>query len=142
MFAKTDVLKDVGGFNEKYKISSDYELMIKLVLEGYKFVHLKENIATFRYGGCSADKSLLLKEDAQIYCDCYKDFQDLTFEEAENIYKFHVLPFSLVFKFSKYLHGIDKLKFWSYNIRKHLFQFRISKKSGMFRFLGLWIVKP
>lgn len=142
MFTKTDVLKEIGGFNEKYKIASDYQQMIEMVLKGYKFVHLKKNIVDFRYGGTSSNKSLLINEDAQIYCDLYKDFQELSFEEAQDIYKFHTLPFSLVLKFSKYFHGMDKIKFWHYNIRKHMFQFRLSKKSGMLRLFGLWIVKP
>lgn len=142
MFTRTDVLKEIGYFNEKYKIASDYEIMIRLVLGGYQFVHLKENIATFRYGGYSSDRELMINEDAQIYCELYKDFCELTFEEAKNIYKFHTLPFRLAKKLSKYLHGRDKLNFWIYNIRKHLFQFRLSKRCGMLRVLGLWIVKP
>lgn len=142
MLTKTDVLKEVGGFNENYKITSDYEMMIRLVLGGYKFVHLNENIAAFRYGGYSSNKPLLLNEDAQIYCKLYKEFYDLTFSEAQDIYKFHVLPFKLAFKLSKYFCLKDKIKFWRYNIRKHLFQFRLSKKCGMLRLLGVWIVKP
>lgn len=142
MFTRTQLLKDIGYFNEKYKISSDYEMIIRLVLGGYKLVHLNKNLAIFRYGGCSSNKQLMIDEDAQIYCDLYKDFCDLTFEEAQDIYKFHTLPFKLAVKLSKYLHGKDKIKFWTYNIRKHLFQFRLSKKSGMLRLCGLWIVKP
>lgn len=142
MFTKTEVLKNIGYFNEKYKIVSDYEMIIRLVLGGYRFVHLNKNIATFRAGGCSSNKELMTNEDAQIYCDVYKDFCDLTFEEAQDIYKCHTLPFKLAVKLSKYLHGKDKIKFWTYNIRKHLFQFRLSKKSGMLRLCGLWIVKP
>lgn len=142
MFTKTDVLKEIGYFNENYKIASDYEMMIKLVLKGYKFVHLKENISTFRYGGYSSERDLMIKEDAQIYCDLYKDFCELSFEEALDIYRFHTVPFKLAIKLSKYLHGIDKLNFWIYNLRKHLFQFRLSKKFGMLRIFGLWVVKP
>lgn len=142
MFTKTDVLKEIGYFNENYKIASDYEMMIKLVLNGYKFVHLKENIATFRYGGYSSSRDLMINEDAQIYCDLYKEFCDLSFDEAMDIYRFHTLPFNLAIKLSKYLHGIDKLNFWINNIRKHLFQFRLSKKSGMLRIFGFWIIKP
>ena len=142
MFTRTQLLKDIGYFNEKYKISSDYEMIIRLVLGGYKLVHLDKNLAMFRYGGCSSNKSLMINEDAQIYCDLYKDFADFTFEEAEDIYKFHTLPFKLAIKLSKYLHGIEKIKFWAYNIRKHMFQFRLSKKSGMLRICGVWIVKP
>ena len=142
MFTKTDVLKKIGYFNENYKIASDYEMMIRLVLAGYKFVHLEDNIVTFRYGGYSADRELMINEDARIFCDLYKDFYDLTFEEGKLIYRCHTLPFSLAMKLSKYLYGMDKFKFWSYYIRKHLFQFRLSKKCGMLRLFGLWFVKP
>lgn len=142
MFTKTNVLKEIGYFNENYKIVSDYEMMIKLVLKGYKFVHLKENIVTFRYGGYSSERELMIREDAQIYSELYKDFCDLSFDEAMDIYRFHTVPFKLAIKLSKYLHGVDKLKFWIYNIRKHFFQFRLSRKSGMLRLLGIWVVKP
>ena len=142
MFTKTELLKEIGGFNENLKIASDYQQMIQLVLSGCKFVHLNENIVNFRYGGTSSNKEALLNEDAKIYCELYKEFQDLSLEEAKDIYRFHTLPFSLAVKLSKYLHGRDKFKFWHYNIRKHMFQFRLSKKSGMLRLFGLWIVKP
>ena len=142
MFTKTDVLRQVGMFNEKYKIASDYEMIIRLVMDGYKFVHLKKNIVTFRYGGFSSNKEILLNEDAQIYCELYKDYHELSFSEAQSIYRFHVLPFKLALKLSKFLEGKDKINFWRYNIRKHLFQFRLSKKCGMLRLFGIWIVRP
>ena len=142
MFTRTELLKEVGYFNEKYKIASDYEMMIRLVLCGAKFVHLKENIVTFRYGGYSSERELMINEDAQIYCELYKNFCELSFDEAKDIYRFHTLPFKLAIKLSKYLNGIDRVNFWIYNIRKHLFQFRLSKKCGMLRLLGIWVVKP
>lgn len=142
MFTKTDLLKEIGYFNEKYKIVSDYEMIVRLVLGGYRFVHLNENIATFRAGGVSCDRALMINEDAQMYCDMYKNFCDLSFSEAEEIYKCHTLPLKLAVKLSKYLHGTDKIKFWAYNIRKHLFQFRLSKRYGMLRLCGVWIIRP
>ena len=39
------------GFNTKYKIGADYDLLLKLYSRNYKFRYINRNIANFRVGG-------------------------------------------------------------------------------------------
>ncbi len=48
---KRKCILDMGGFNEKYKIASDYELIRKHILHGKKIVFIKNSFASFRGGG-------------------------------------------------------------------------------------------
>lgn len=51
MFAKTSVLRTEEGFNDKYKVPADYDLIIRLILKDYKGVYIDDEIATYRLGG-------------------------------------------------------------------------------------------
>lgn len=52
LFLKADVLKESGGYNETFKKSQDYELMLRLSSR-YPVVNLKEKLLQFRLHGDS-----------------------------------------------------------------------------------------
>jgi glycosyltransferase EpsE len=45
---RRNVLEAVGGYNEKYRTSQDYELWFRLAANGVKFVNLQENLLQYR----------------------------------------------------------------------------------------------
>lgn len=49
MLIPKDAFKEVGLFNEKLRTTQDYELWIKLVKEGYEFVHIKDVLVKTRW---------------------------------------------------------------------------------------------
>lgn len=53
MFTKRDALIQVGLFNEMYKSSADYDLVLRMILGGYKYVEVETDIVTYRSGGVS-----------------------------------------------------------------------------------------
>jgi glycosyltransferase involved in cell wall biosynthesis len=53
MFAKKDMLVSIGMFNEKYKSAADYDLVLRVILAGYKYVEVETDIVTYRRGGVS-----------------------------------------------------------------------------------------
>ena len=69
MFIKKHVAK-TNCYNEKYKISSDYDLILRLIKKNYKFNYLNLTSTSMRIGGLSNGnfKNIILKsfEDLQI----------------------------------------------------------------------------
>ena len=53
-FIKRDIYQKYGIYSLKYKIASDYELLLEFYIQGKLFVHIKEPIVTFRLGGISS----------------------------------------------------------------------------------------
>ncbi|MGE0561167.1 MAG: glycosyltransferase family 2 protein [Flavobacteriales bacterium] len=52
-FIKKHVYDAVGGFNEVYKLSSDYDFIYRVYKAGFKFSYLPKTLAVFRIGGAS-----------------------------------------------------------------------------------------
>lgn len=50
MFFKKSVLEKEGYFDEKFKLMSDYDLIIRLMLKKYKAVFLNQNYTTYKLG--------------------------------------------------------------------------------------------
>ena len=53
VFIKKEIYERFGCFNTKYKLSSDYELMLRLYNKGIHFGYINEKITYFRMGGLS-----------------------------------------------------------------------------------------
>ncbi len=55
-FVKKAIYEQYGLFNTKYRISADYDLMLRLYSQNLKFGHADEVITYFRRGGVSVKK--------------------------------------------------------------------------------------
>ena len=55
-FVKREIYEQYGLFNIKYRISADYDLMLRLYSQNLKFGHIDEVITYFRRGGMSVKK--------------------------------------------------------------------------------------
>ncbi len=64
-FVKAEVYKKYGGFNTKYQIAADYELMLRLYCNCLKFGHVDEIITYFRTGGTSHQNPKVGMEEAK-----------------------------------------------------------------------------
>ena len=51
MFTKTEVIKKEGMFDLNFKSASDYDFIIRLMINKYKYCEVKHNIVTFRLAG-------------------------------------------------------------------------------------------
>lgn len=69
LFLKKKIFNEIGLFNKKYKISADFDFIIRMLLKKkYKYAHLNEFIVLMKYGGISSNKNFILrmKEDIKI----------------------------------------------------------------------------
>lgn len=71
VFMKRYIYEKYGGFNIKYKIVADYDLIIRLYIDGIKFMYINEIIANFRLGGISTRNKLACAEEVRQVSLCY-----------------------------------------------------------------------
>ena len=53
IYIKTKLIKDLGKFDVQYKLSADYDLMLKVINGGYKAWYFNQPVGIFRLGGLS-----------------------------------------------------------------------------------------
>ncbi|MCD8291075.1 MAG: glycosyltransferase [Prevotella sp.] len=56
------VIEKMGGFDTRYKISADYDLLLRALLAGYKYAHCDAYVAQFTTGGLSSTNMHRLME--------------------------------------------------------------------------------
>ena len=64
VFAKKVLFDYIGKFNTRYKISSDYDWLLRAYYQGAKFFYEKEYIAVFDYNGISSRKLMFMAKEA------------------------------------------------------------------------------
>jgi len=77
-FIKKDALTKVGGYDESFKISADYDFFVKaFVAQKMKFNHISLNVSVFQTDGISSDPrnvGLLKNENLKIIKKYYGTF--------------------------------------------------------------------
>lgn len=53
MYIRRKVFDEIGFYDLKYKVSADYDFMVRLNINNYKFQYLKEYLVLMRMGGVS-----------------------------------------------------------------------------------------
>ncbi len=77
VFIKREIYKKFGGFSTTYDISSDYDLVLRLYVNGVKFEHLDKVIANFRMGGISNRKEEKCIEETLVISQKYLPYAPL-----------------------------------------------------------------
>lgn len=62
MAMKTELVRSIGGFDESFRIAGDYDLLLRLLLQGRHLRICDSNFASFSAGGVSTDATLSLQE--------------------------------------------------------------------------------
>ncbi len=65
-FIKKQVYDKIGGFNEAYKLSADYDFIYRAYNAGYNFNYINQTLTFFRIGGASNVNCNSYKEGYQI----------------------------------------------------------------------------
>ena len=93
MFFKKSVLSDIGAFDTKFKLLADYDLVIRLLLMGYKGVYFEKNFVTCKLG-VQASKYIIQGEAEcnHIFYKNYKPLYPLTDEALDRMVKLSEIP--------------------------------------------------
>jgi glycosyltransferase involved in cell wall biosynthesis len=108
-FFKKSVLTELGGFDEKFKLLADYELVIRLVLGRYKGVMFDGNAVTYKLGEqVERHSSQVEAELNHIFYKNYKNLYPLTDEILDRMVKISEFPKPLLDRLSQYFPEEDK----------------------------------
>lgn len=90
VFAKKSIYDKFGAFNVNYRVTSDYELMLRLYVENIKFKFIDKVCAYFRLGGLSSTHAKERQEDIYKISMSYIDKcpnKDIALPKIEEIYR-------------------------------------------------------
>lgn len=88
MVTKKDVLLELGGFDKSFRSASDFDLILRLCLSGYKAVRVEGPFVTYRLGGLSdSNQDLSKAEMKKSFTKNYFKYCDITDKEASEIYQ-------------------------------------------------------
>jgi len=86
MLVKKGVFNEIGEFDEKYSIASDYKFVLKMLLANKKGHYISQVFVSSREGGLSSNRPKVIGEVAQVLYECYGEKYSLTLEDCKSIY--------------------------------------------------------
>lgn len=113
MFFKKSVLNELRSFDEKFKLLADYDLVIRLVLGGYKGVLFDGNIVTCKLGEqVSKNTTQVEAECNHIFYKNYKNMYPMSNEVLDRMVKFSEIPKPLLDKLAMKFPSEDRDLFY------------------------------
>jgi GT2 family glycosyltransferase len=114
MFFKKSALREIGAFDEKFKLESDYDLVIRLMLKGYQGVYFDSNVVTYKFGEQIMKHTTQAEaETNHIFYKNYKPIYPITNEELDRMVKYSEIPKPLLAKFAANFPPEDSEEFYA-----------------------------
>ena len=107
VFMKRDILNKYG-FNENYKIVSDFDLILKCVFLNKKFCFIKEPVVFFSDSGVSSTNEIALNKECNVVLSKYTKTKSVL--KKENIIKLFLKKTNLIKYIRLYFRGWKKHK--------------------------------
>lgn len=130
MFFKKSVLDELRGFDSKFKILADYDLIIRLLLNEYHGVMFDGNIMTCKLGEQG------MKHPSQVEAECnhifyknYKSLYPLSDDALERMVKISEIPKPLLDKLAKKFPPEDSEIF--YDNYQQMYQVRLDAQKTL-----------
>lgn len=123
MFFKKSVLDELRGFDSKFKLLADYDLMIRLVMNEYRGIQFNGNIMTCKLGEQGMKHSMQVEAECNhIFYKNYKNLYPLSDEALNRMVKISEIPKPLLDKLAKKFPPEDSELFYDnyeqmYNMR-------------------------
>ena len=92
---KTDVMKELGLYDLKYKVSADTAFMYKMLNANKYIAMIEPIIITYRLGGVSADVDAVRKDVTDSLFENYGQYHNLTKLDAINLVHYNFLNIPL-----------------------------------------------
>jgi len=97
MVVKKDVFKQLGLFDEKYKIASDYKYVLQMLLANKRGYYIPEVCVCSLDGGISSNREKCVEEVSQVLFECFGRKYHLTVADCNRIY-IRKIPLLLLLK--------------------------------------------
>lgn len=99
MIFKKSVLDQIRSFDEKFKLLADYDLMIRLILGGFKSLYFEGNILTYKLGiEVTRHPTQVEAECSHIFYKNYKNLYPMSNEVLDRMVKISEIPKPLLDK--------------------------------------------
>lgn len=109
MFFKKSVLEKEGYFDEKFRLMSDYDLIIRLMLKKYKAVFLNQNYTTYKLGEkLNANPQAGDNEAKAIFYKNYRTLYQLNEDILDRMVKISEFPRELLEKLATRFDAEDR----------------------------------
>ena len=140
---RKDILEKYS-FDSSYKISADYDLCLRLIMNNGKSVKVNAVVSVFRTGGASSNEKIFNEERLKIFKNrfCLNDY------EALFLLNYKVLPFRKVKEFAQFFNGTEKFRFYLaavfnflHYLRGNIIRIRTSKGKESFILFGKELLK-
>lgn len=92
MLIKKDVYDELGPFDERYEIASDYKWMLKMILAGKRGYYMSRILIYSLDGGITLDRQKCIREVTQVLHECYGKRYGLDINECRDIYVREISP--------------------------------------------------
>ncbi|WP_037308146.1 glycosyltransferase family 2 protein [Ruegeria halocynthiae] len=99
VFLKRDVFLALGGHDTQFRVAADYDLMLRLLAEGYQGARMDDPISLFWGRGVTDDDTSTGQDYARVWGKYYADFKsarDLTQEDFMRFYRRGHMPARLI----------------------------------------------
>lgn len=112
VFVKRDIYNRYGRFDTKYRISADYELILRFYCRGVHFYYLDCALANFRLGGISEQQNLEAWKEAYNIAFCYANNcpnKEIIYPVLKENYHFYLLENLLLYEQDRFRNIICRL---------------------------------
>ncbi len=130
MVFKRSVLDELHGFDEKFKLLADYDLVIRLILNNYKGIYFESNVVTYKLG------EQITKFGVQSEAECnhifyknYKPLYPLSDEALNRMVKISEIPKPLLDKLATRFPAEDRQLF--YERYEEMYNMRVEAQNSM-----------
>ena len=110
VFISKDLYKNLGLFDLTYKLAADYDMMIRMFIDGAEIVKIDEILANFREGGASANGAGAL--------------EGIEITKKHNFSEIALLKIKIIYYKSVIKNFIKKYAFFLINFKRKLTDYR------------------
>ena len=122
IFCKKSCFKKYGYFNIKYKISADFDFLLRLFIGGATYIQIKNILTTYRLGGLSDIlRRRTHREAASVIYDNFKKYiPDITLENSNKILIRNFISLTMLKKLTRRRLRKERLLFYLYHVKERL----------------------
>ncbi len=140
MFASKKMLDELNGFDERYVVFADYDLMMRAIQSLYRPIEIKQPFAAFRTNGISGNPKFQPER-----LNIIKERFGMSNKQAMRAFTYGVAPFGIVkeflkrnttFPYPQELKTKNRKCFLKY-LRKQLITLHLRKGKRLFRLFGI-----
>lgn len=113
MFFKKSMLEAENYFDEKFKILADFDLIMRIIMKGYRPAYFENNYVTYKMGTKAVENLKKTEEESKaVYYKNFKNLYPINDDILNKMALYSEFPMPLLEKLSKYFPDDDRELFF------------------------------